>query len=93
MASPLRRAIQTAMIAFASALQNPDVPFLLVPQAQEISAKPCDVGFEQEELELEVPKLVGSNEVRFDVGRIDYSILERGWNSKVRHLRFPTLKK
>lgn len=60
--------------------------FLLVPLAQEISAKPCDVGHEREDLEKEMTRLLSEEgkEVGFDPERIDYSILEEGWSLKVR---------
>lgn len=85
MASPLRRTIQTAIESFAPALLRPGVKFFLVPQAQEISAKPCDTGFEREELEVEVGEILGQEAKQggFDVGRIDWSVLEEGWSKKV----------
>jgi hypothetical protein len=89
MASPLRRAIQTAIESFSPALLKPEVPFLLVPGAQEISGKPCDVGFEREELEAELKKIlaVEAGDIGFDPKRIDYGILESGWSSKVSFVR------
>lgn len=85
MASPLRRTIQTAIEGFTPALLRPDVPLLLVPQAQEISDKPCDTGYEREELEIEIKKILGeeATEGGFDPRRIDYSVLEPGWSKKV----------
>ncbi len=85
MASPLRRTIQTAVEGFTPALLRPNVPLLLVPQAQEISDKPCDTGHEREELEIEIEKILGeeASEAGFDPKRIDYSILEPGWSKKV----------
>ncbi len=85
MASPLCRTIQTAIEGFAPALQRANVPLLLVPQAQEISAKPCDVGFNREELQSRLRDLPVTNnaESKFDIGKIDYSLLVDGWNSKV----------
>ncbi|KUJ13857.1 phosphoglycerate mutase family protein-like protein [Mollisia scopiformis] len=84
LSSPLRRAIQTAIHSFAPALLRPDVNFLLVPLAQEISAKPCDVGHERDELREEMGRLLSAEgkEIGFDGGRIDYSILDEGWSSK-----------
>ncbi|KAK9259525.1 histidine phosphatase superfamily, partial [Lipomyces tetrasporus] len=55
LASPLRRTIQTASYAFASVLKKSNVAFVLVPQAQEISALACDVGQERSVLEEELP--------------------------------------
>jgi len=84
MASPLRRAIQTAIEGFLPALLRPEVNLLLVPQAQEISSKPCDVGFEREELEREMRGIIGeeAKEGGFDARRIDYGWLEKGWSKK-----------
>ncbi|KAG4415033.1 hypothetical protein IFR04_011854 [Cadophora malorum] len=84
MASPLRRTIQTAIESFTPALLRPGVQLLLLPQAQEISNKPCDTGFEKEELEAEIKKILGeeASEGGFDPKRIDYSVLEPGWSKK-----------
>ncbi|KAE8444330.1 hypothetical protein EG329_000640 [Mollisiaceae sp. DMI_Dod_QoI] len=84
LSSPLRRAIQTAIHSFAPALLRPDINLMLVPLAQEISAKPCDVGHEREDLEKEIKRLLSEEgrEVGFDASRIDYSILEEGWSLK-----------
>tara|TARA_R110002060_G_scaffold58226_2_gene68294 strand:- start:962 stop:1405 length:444 start_codon:yes stop_codon:yes gene_type:complete len=87
MASPLRRTIQTAIESFTPALLRPGVQLLLLPQAQEISNKPCDTGFEKEELEAEIKKILGeeASEGGFDPKRIDYSVLEPGWSKKVNY--------
>ncbi|CZR58477.1 uncharacterized protein PAC_08369 [Phialocephala subalpina] len=84
LSSPLRRAIQTAVHSFTPAILRPEVKLLLVPLAQEISAKPCDVGHEREDLEKEMKRLLSNEgqELGFDAERIDYSILEEGWSSK-----------
>ncbi|CZT04828.1 hypothetical protein WAI453_007645 [Rhynchosporium graminicola] len=84
LASPLRRTIQTAIESFTPALLRPGVRLLLVPQAQEISNKPCDTGFEREELERELEALIEekSSDGGFDSNKIDYSILEPGWSKK-----------
>ncbi len=81
----MRRTIQTAIESFSPALLRPEVSFLLVPQAQEISSHPCDVGLDREELEEEVKKILGEEgrDGGFDAARIDYGILEEGWNKKV----------
>ena len=84
MASGLRRTIQTAVTAFAPALARPEVPLLLVPMAQEISAKPCDVGTDRKELEASMDDVLKDVDIKFEhVGRIDYTLLRDGWNSKV----------
>lgn len=84
LASPLKRTIQTASYCFGAALARPDVPFLLVPLAQEVAANPCDTGFPADELRGAVPELVKEGEVPFDLGKIDFGMVEQGWNSKVR---------
>ncbi|KAK9241758.1 histidine phosphatase superfamily [Lipomyces tetrasporus] len=66
LASPLRRTIQTAPYAFASVLKNSNVAFVLVPQAQEISALACDVGQERSVLEEELPNLITNELLDFD---------------------------
>lgn len=84
LASSLKRTIQTASYCFGAALARPDVPFLLVPLAQEVAANPCDTGFPADELRGAVPELVKEGEVPFDLGKIDFGMVEQGWNSKVR---------
>jgi hypothetical protein len=84
LASPLRRAIQTAIEGFSPALVRPEVKLLLLPSAQEISAEPCDVGHEREDLEREMRILLAKEgKEGFDVKKIDYSILNNGWSRKV----------
>jgi hypothetical protein len=58
-----------------------------LPEAQEISSMPCNVGFPREELEVQVPKLFeGASR------RINYSVVADGWNSKVsRFILLPLL--
>ncbi|KAF4636911.1 hypothetical protein G7Y89_g1174 [Cudoniella acicularis] len=82
MASPLRRTIQTAVTSFSPVLSRPEVPFLLVPLAQEISAKPCDVGTDPEKLAAAMDMVLADVDTEFDPTRIDFSFLESGWNSK-----------
>lgn len=84
MASPLKRTIQTASYCFGAALARPDVPFLLVPHAQEVAANPCDTGFAADELKAALPEMVDAKSVEFDLGKIDFGLVEEGWNSKVR---------
>jgi hypothetical protein len=85
MASPLTRAIETAVLGFGPALKRERVKLFLVPQAQEISNKPCDIGLERDELEKEMDRVLAAadGEAGFDLSRLDYGILEPGWNSKV----------
>lgn len=57
---------------------------MLVPMAQEISDKPCDVGTNRTELETGTEGVLEDVDVKFGpVERIDYGLLEEGWNGKV----------
>ncbi|KKY28139.1 putative phosphoglycerate mutase family protein [Diplodia seriata] len=83
LASPLKRTIQTATYCFGAALARPDVPFVLVPLAQEVAANPCDTGFPADELRAALPEMVGPATVGFDLGaKVDFGLVEEGWNSK-----------
>ena len=83
MGSPLRRAIQTASIAFGPTICRQEVRYLLVPLGQEISDLQCDVGHGRAELESQLSALLEGQEIDFDVSSIDFSLVEDGWNSKV----------
>jgi hypothetical protein len=82
--SPLRRALQTSVHAFAPALRRDEVKVLLQPMAQEMNAYACDIGTDREELERQV--MSGK---LWDTGldvpskRVDFDLVEEGWNSKV----------
>jgi hypothetical protein len=86
MASPLQRTIQTAFLGFYPALRRTGVPLLLVPMAQEISGFPCDVGLDRADLEKLIPTIMPQNVhvPSVAINEIDFSLLEDGWNSKVR---------
>lgn len=62
MASSLRRTVQTAVLGMRGVLKRKDVPFLLVPQAQEISAKPCDTGTDPENLKIALSEIFEEEE-------------------------------
>ncbi|TVY17441.1 putative phosphatase SPAC5H10.03 [Lachnellula arida] len=83
-ASPLRRTIQTAVLSLGPSLARENVEFLLLPEAQEVSGMTCNVGFPQEELEVEVQKLFGDDESAALAAcrKIDYAAVVDGWNSK-----------
>lgn len=87
MASPMKRTIQTAILSFGPSLSKSDVPFLLVPHAQEISAFPCDVGSDREYLDRILEDVL--TEASLDMSRLDVSILDSQWNTKVRKWGFP----
>jgi broad specificity phosphatase PhoE len=83
-ASPLRRTIQTAVLSFGPVLTRKEVPFLLHPNAQEVSERNCNVGFAKERLKHEVPKMFEGIDLDFDVvERMDVEGVVEGWNSKV----------
>jgi len=69
LASPLRRAIQTALYGYAPEIDR-GLKVLLMPLAQEVSDKPMDVGSDQATLE----KQFGD--------KLDYSRLYEGWHDK-----------
>lgn len=53
LASPLRRTIQTALTSLSPCIQEKHLPILLMPKAQETSAKPSDTGSNISKLETE----------------------------------------
>jgi broad specificity phosphatase PhoE len=82
--SPLRRALQTSVHAFAPTLQKYGVKVLLQPMAQEMNAYACDVGTDREELERQVKSgNLWSTELSVSNEKIDFGLVEEGWNSKV----------
>ena len=83
MASPLIRTIETASLCFGQALRKPDVPFLLIPAAQEIANQACDIGYDPDELKPMVKEMLEKEDLEFDPSKIDYSLVHEGWNSKV----------
>ncbi|KAF2107714.1 histidine phosphatase superfamily [Lophiotrema nucula] len=83
LSSPMRRTIQTAVYSFAPTLARKEVPYLVIPKAQEVSRLPCDVGHDPEKLKVQIKELVqDAIEDGFDVAKIDLSAVEEGWNSK-----------
>jgi len=83
MASPLIRTIETASLSFGPALSKSDVPFLLVPTAQEIANQGCDIGYDPAELKLMVKEMLSKEDIEFDPAKIDFGLVHEGWNSKV----------
>ena len=82
-ASPLRRTIQTAIESFGAVLARKEVPFLLHPNAQEVSGRNCNIGFNKERLKHEVRNLFEGKDLGFDpVERMDFDLVQDGWNSK-----------
>lgn len=83
MSSPLRRAIQTASLAFAPTIARPDIKYTLIPDATEANGHMCDIGHAPAELRALIPGLVGDVETAgFDVGKIDQGLVHDGWNGK-----------
>ncbi|KAI0408493.1 histidine phosphatase superfamily [Xylaria palmicola] len=68
-ASPLRRSIMTAFVAFA--IYSQSRPIFLFPDLQEVSDNPVDIGHTQSELEAE-----------FGTDHFDYLMVEPGWTDK-----------
>ncbi|KAI5238840.1 PGAM-domain-containing protein [Aureobasidium subglaciale] len=81
--SPLRRALQTAVHAFAPALQRDDVKLLLQPMAQEMNAFACDIGTDRDDLERQVHKgELWDAEIGVPSEKVDFEAVEASWNSK-----------
>ncbi|TVY53507.1 hypothetical protein LSUE1_G010070 [Lachnellula suecica] len=79
----MRRAIQTAVLAFGECLNRDGIEFHLVPEAQEVSGMPCNIGLPRAILEGEVQKLFeGDKDAMKVIGKIEYGAVVEGWNSK-----------
>jgi broad specificity phosphatase PhoE len=82
--SPLRRALQTSVHAFAPALHREEVKALLQPMAQEMNAYACDIGTDKDELQRQVQAgELWDEGINVPCEKIDFSLVEEGWNSKV----------
>ena len=82
--SPLRRALQTSVHAFAPALQKDGVKVLLQPMAQEMNAYACDIGTDRDELERQVKAgELWDADLNVSNKKIELGLVEEGWNSKV----------
>ncbi|KAF2792624.1 phosphoglycerate mutase-like protein [Melanomma pulvis-pyrius CBS 109.77] len=82
LASPLRRTIQTATLSFGPTLARKDVPFVLLPLLQEVSDMGCDTGQSPNALKQAIPGLFATDDVNFDLNKIDLSNVNEGWNVK-----------
>lgn len=79
--SPLSRAIFTAVEGFKPAFdRHPTRQLVLLPDLQEISDFPCDVGSDVDDLKARVQALQVP---------VDWEFVNSGWNSKVS--KFPCL--
>ena len=79
----MKRTIQTATYVFAPTLEERQLPFVLVPKAQEISHLTCDLGHDQDVVKAEAPKLVSQGAPAYDQANLDMSLVGEDWNSKV----------
>jgi broad specificity phosphatase PhoE len=84
-ASPLRRTIQTAALSLGPALSRPEVPFVLLPMLQEVGDIESDTGIADtaEDVKQLLPDLFATDELDFDLGKIDAAAVTKGWNTKV----------
>lgn len=74
LASPLRRTLYTALLAFQPALDaDPDLKVTAFPELQETSDVPCDTGSDLEALKEEIE----SKELR-----VDLTLVPQDWNDK-----------
>lgn len=83
LASPLKRAIQTASHSFSPVLEKNQTQFLLVPMAQEISHLTCDLGVDRENVLNDAPGLAVEGAPAFNVDNLDLGLVGEDWNSKV----------
>lgn len=70
-ASPIKRTLWTALLAFGPAIAAKNLKVIALPEIQETSDLPCDTGSDRAELERE-----------FAGQPVDLSRVEDGWNSK-----------
>lgn len=59
------------------------MPFILLPELQEVSDLGCDVGLDAKVLGEGVEKMFEGVDVGFDWRKVDLSRVVEGWNSKV----------
>ncbi|PYH88711.1 phosphoglycerate mutase-like protein [Aspergillus ellipticus CBS 707.79] len=90
LASPLKRATQTAAYVFAPTLEQRQLPFLLVPLTQEISGLQCDFGHDEEVIKAEAPTLIAAAAPGYDTAQVDMDLVTGDWNSK-KGIYAPTL--
>lgn len=82
-ASPLRRAIQTAAFVFAPELENRQLPIILAPDAQEISSLTCDLGYDADVTKAQAPDLIAKAVPLYNITNLDTTLIDGLWNSKV----------
>ncbi|KAK1759570.1 histidine phosphatase superfamily [Echria macrotheca] len=80
-ASPMRRTLYTCLLSFAPAVAAGKIVYAL-PEVQEVSNLPCDVGSAPEKLAAEFGE------------KVDLAMVEEGWNDKTPGSRWaPEMKK
>lgn len=72
LSSPLRRTIQTALLAFPSQVGDGALQVIAWPEVQEASDLNCDTGSELLDIKAKFAKL-----------RVDFTLVEPGWHIKV----------
>ncbi|CAI6325460.1 unnamed protein product [Periconia digitata] len=82
LASPLRRTVQTASYSFGPTLARDEVPFVLVPELQEVANSGADTGTDAEILDKTYEEMFKGEDLGFDLQKIDRSRVKEGWNSK-----------
>jgi broad specificity phosphatase PhoE len=73
LSSPLRRAIQTALLAFPSQVGDGGLQVVAWPEVQEASDLICDTGRDLLDIKAEFEELP-----------VDFTVVEPGWHIKVR---------
>ena len=70
-ASPIKRTIYTALLSFEETIKRKDLRIVALPELQETSDLPCDIGSSPEFLARE-----------FKGKPVDLSLVQPGWESK-----------
>ena len=74
-ASPLRRTLNTCLRSFAPVGQSGKIVIAL-PDAQEVSILPCDIGSEPDTLKAEFGE------------QVDFGLVQQGWNDKSENSKY-----
>ncbi len=69
-ASPMRRTLRTCLLGFSPEVEA-GKKVVALPEIQELSNLPCDIGSEPEVLAKD-----------FDTSKVDLSLVKKGWNDK-----------
>lgn len=79
-ASPMRRTLYTCLLSFAP-VAKAGKKVTALPDAQEVSRQPCDVGSEPEKLAAEFGD------------KVDFGLVHKGWNDKTPGSKYSPLPK